>query len=279
MSTRLITTLFLLLAVVSSCKDEEQNMLEMVHEAVVRATNWSKLLVSLSDENEMGNNNGIISNGYSALSDCVEEYEDSEDRLQRLLISPQTYRFSNKLSWLNGVLTSHRTCLDELHERGYFVPQEANNLTTLLHRALGLFARLRTVHKEDKFPLIMDSDEKRGFLVSWNASTSKADYVVAKDGTGNYTTINEVVKALDKRKLNEHERVVVYVKLGNYTENVKINKDMKNVMFVGDGIDKTVVSGNWHKTHEISTRNSATFRKDNSLNLLLLFCFSILQFF
>ncbi|XP_058104588.1 probable pectinesterase/pectinesterase inhibitor 36 isoform X2 [Magnolia sinica] len=101
--------------------------------------------------------------------------------------------------------------------------------------------------------------ENLGLLGSWNASSRKADFVVAKDGSGNYKTINEAVAALAQRGHRRPYRVVIYVKSGVYVENVEIDRDMKNVMFVGDGIDRTIVTGSQNVPDGSTTFRSATF--------------------
>ncbi|XP_011017534.1 PREDICTED: probable pectinesterase/pectinesterase inhibitor 36 [Populus euphratica] len=97
-------------------------------------------------------------------------------------------------------------------------------------------------------------------LTSWNPENSKADYVVAQDGSGTHKTINDALAALDKTGGNRrNQRVIFYVKAGVYNEKVVIKKNMENLMFVGDGIDRTIVTGNrnakrdGHATHETAT--------------------------
>lgn len=96
-------------------------------------------------------------------------------------------------------------------------------------------------------------------LISWNAATSKAHFVVAKDGSGTHRTINEAVVALHRMRSNRPQRAIFYVKSGVYNEKVEIQ--MKNVMFVGDGIDKTIVTGNRNVPDGATTLSSATFGK------------------
>lgn len=98
-----------------------------------------------------------------------------------------------------------------------------------------------------------------GLLAAWKAETSKADYVVAQDGSGNYKTINEAVAAIARSGRNRPERVVVHVKSGVYKERVEIRRDLKNIMFVGDGIDRTIVTGSRSVQDGSTTFNSATF--------------------
>lgn len=104
-------------------------------------------------------------------------------------------------------------------------------------------------------------EENQGLLASWEAASWRADFVVAKDGSGNYKTINEAVAALARRGQSRSNRVVIYVKSGVYPENVEIRRGMKNVMFVGDGIDKTIVTSNRNVPDGATTFGSATFGK------------------
>ncbi|KAJ6428678.1 hypothetical protein OIU84_020362 [Salix udensis] len=68
----------------------------------------------------------------------------------------------------------------------------------------------------------------------------KADAIVAQDGSGNYTRITDALKAVPEKS---NKRYVIYVKKGVYFENVRIEKNQWNVMVVGDGMNKTIVSG------------------------------------
>ncbi|KAK9148007.1 hypothetical protein Scep_006764 [Stephania cephalantha] len=99
-----------------------------------------------------------------------------------------------------------------------------------------------------------------GLLGSWKASTSRTDFVVAKDGTGTHKTVNEAVAAaLAHRKRNQNDRLVIHVKAGVYTDKVEITREMKNLMFVVDGIDRTVITGKRNVIDGVTTFNSASF--------------------
>ncbi|KAF8379278.1 hypothetical protein HHK36_028711 [Tetracentron sinense] len=274
-----VTTLFLLLAMATnvSCKEEEEDMakwdcsgtihgddcrlsrvalhqeaVRMAHDRVVNARNWAQTSLSLENsDHKLGCSDSI------ALSDCVKLYEDSDHKLRRLL-----YLIDDVRMWLSGVLTNHRTCLDGLSERGYFMPDQVthnlnHNLNVLLSKALALYG-LET-HEKGKVALRSNAGVNQGNLVSWDATISKADFVVAKDGSGNYKTINEAIAALAKMGPKRPDRVAIYVKSGVYSEKVEIERDMKNVMFVGDGIDKTIVTGNRNVQDGATTLSSATF--------------------
>lgn len=65
--------------------------------------------------------------------------------------------------------------------------------------------------------------------------------------------------ALEVPLLHDAKRPVIYVKSGVYNEKVDIGINLKNVMFVGDGIDQTIVTGNKNVIQGYSTISSATF--------------------
>lgn len=103
------------------------------------------------------------------------------------------------------------------------------------------------------------------FNVIWNPSTSMANFIVSKDGSGTHRTINAAVAAISKMGQKRPESVIIYVKSGIYNEKVEIRWDMKTVMLVGDGIDKTIVTGNRNVLDgSTTTLNSATFGKKNN---------------
>ena len=90
---------------------------------------------------------------------------------------------------------------------------------------------------------------------------------MAKDGSGNYRSIKEAVDALPRITAGKGgNRVVVYVKAGVYNEKVEIKRNIKNLMFVGDGMDKTVVTGHRNFIDGDSTVSSATFGKCYKFN-------------
>lgn len=109
-----------------------------------------------------------------------------------------------------------------------------------------------------------------GILRPWSPATSKADLVEAQDGSaGTHRTINEALAALTRMGRTRPQRVVIYVKSGVYDEKVEIARHMNNIMFVGDGIDRTIVTGHRNVPDGSTTSSPATFgRKLNLINYL-----------
>jgi pectinesterase len=67
------------------------------------------------------------------------------------------------------------------------------------------------------------------------------DAVVAADGSGQHTTIQEAINSYNSRNINGGA-YAIYIKAGLYEEQVTVPKHAKNVVFVGDG-DRTVITG------------------------------------
>ncbi|KAG6677491.1 hypothetical protein I3842_14G029900 [Carya illinoinensis] len=91
-------------------------------------------------------------------------------------------------------------------------------------------------------------------LLQSSSPASQANIVVATDGSGDYTTIKDAISAASKR--SGSGRYVIYVKQGTYKENVEIK--LKNIMLVGDGIGKTIVTGSKSVGGGSTTFKSAT---------------------
>ncbi|MQM16118.1 hypothetical protein Taro_049072 [Colocasia esculenta] len=84
--------------------------------------------------------------------------------------------------------------------------------------------------------------------------------VVAKDGSGNFTTISDAIAAAPNRTdVVEDGYFKIVVREGVYQENVVVGREKKNLFLVGAGINRTVITGNRSVYDNYTTYNSATF--------------------
>ncbi|XAR63189.1 Pectinesterase, partial [Bertholletia excelsa] len=260
-STTLLSLLLLATAIVASCHRPGPNLVLLARAEIANAANWAQSSLSIFEQLRQDSNSRATS---VALSDCVKLYGETELLLERLVSGDggSVYSPEDAMVWLSGAMASHRTCLDGMEEKGLvFESGVAQNLTALLGRALALYGRrTKAWHgKKGEQEKAYYTSKNGGLLASWNAATSKADMVVARDGSGNYKSINEAVGALARMGRGRPERVIIYVKAGVYNERVEIGKKMKNVMMVGDGVDKTIITGDQNVVDGASTLSSATF--------------------
>ncbi|XP_021836210.2 pectinesterase-like [Spinacia oleracea] len=91
------------------------------------------------------------------------------------------------------------------------------------------------------------------------AGGMKPNAIVAQDGSGQYKTIAEAVKAHPGKVQG---RFVIYVKAGIYKEDVLVGKEQNNIYMYGDGPTKTVITGDKSFTKGVATSQSAPFQVD-----------------
>ncbi len=76
-------------------------------------------------------------------------------------------------------------------------------------------------------------------LSVWSFSAEKYDYVVALDGSGDFTSIQ---KALDACKIFPDQRITIHVKNGIYTEKVAVLSGNTQISIIGESVDKTIIT-------------------------------------
>lgn len=205
----------------------------------------------------------------AAWADCLELYESTVLRLNK---TSDPYDDSctqeDFQTWLSTALTNLDTCRAGLLEMGlseYLLPLiTSNNVTKLISNTLAINHKAASFYGgsnnkqsyKDGFPSWVKPGDRK-LLQSTSSQASQADVVVAQDGSGNYKTIKEAVAAAASRRGSG--RFVIYVKSGTYKENVEIKAE--NVMLVGDGIGKTIVTGSKSVGGGSTTFNSATVGK------------------
>ncbi|KAI4329792.1 hypothetical protein MLD38_028138 [Melastoma candidum] len=79
---------------------------------------------------------------------------------------------------------------------------------------------------------------------------------MAKDGTRDFTTVEEAITASPN---NSNTRFVIYVKAGAYFENVEIVRKKRNLMLLGDGIGLTLIKAARNVVDGSTTFRSVTF--------------------
>ncbi|KAI0523296.1 hypothetical protein KFK09_005691 [Dendrobium nobile] len=203
----------------------------------------------------------------AAWADCLELCEDTIAQLNRSLSLACSHDDSQ--TWLSAALANQQTCREgfaELNSSFHFPssPFQSHNISNAVSNLLAInkaaYAapggnrKLLSNDGRSRFPAWVSAADRKLL----QSSTVNANLVVAKDGSGNYKTISEAVAA-SASKRSGTSRFVIYVKAGTYNEQVEIKSSMKNLMIVGDGIDKTVVTGSKNVVDGSTTFRSATF--------------------
>ncbi|XP_021768573.1 pectinesterase-like [Chenopodium quinoa] len=85
----------------------------------------------------------------------------------------------------------------------------------------------------------------------------KPNVVVAQDGSGQFKTITDALRAHPGKNLQG--RYVIYVKAGIYREDAIVGREHPNVHMYGDGPKKTVVTGDKSFSKGVQTSKTAPF--------------------
>ncbi|KAJ9708479.1 hypothetical protein PVL29_000489 [Vitis rotundifolia] len=181
-------------------------------------------------------------------------------------------------TWLSAAIANQQTCLDGFIDFNPSSDQfqsfpsmsiSTSNFSKLLSNSLAINKAAVSATSmlsnnqaggrrllSNGFPTWVSAADRK--LLQSSGAASRADIVVAHDGSGTYKTISEAVAASVKLRSGT-KRFVIHVKAGVYRENVEIKRKMKNIMIIGDGKDATIVTGKKNVQDGSTTFSSATF--------------------
>uniref|UniRef100_A0A7N0TVB6 Pectinesterase n=1 Tax=Kalanchoe fedtschenkoi TaxID=63787 RepID=A0A7N0TVB6_KALFE len=188
-----------------------------------------------------------------ALDDCLDLMEQTIFQLNTSIARVTDIR--ELRTQLSASATTQRTCIQVLQQAGLARHAALNRGLVHINRhisnALAMAAArqpdnndyqseygLSYPMREDGYPNWMSEDDQKLLLAEEKDSY---DIVVAQDGSGKFTSISDAVNAAPS---GSQKRFVIYIKAGNYSETVEIKQEKTNIMFLGDGMGKTVIKGN-----------------------------------
>ncbi|KAK4797060.1 hypothetical protein SAY86_029386 [Trapa natans] len=208
-----------------------------------------------------------------ASRNCLESLGNSTYRTQSAVDALPRGKMKDARAWLSAALQFQLGCVSGfmnvndtalVNETMAFL----KSLTMLTSNALGMLVSYDIYGNETgswKPPATERdgfwepgsvSDSGRGFTAAFPANLT-VDATVCRDGAGGcYGTVQDAVNAAPD---NGDGRFVIYIKAGVYNGTVRIPLEKKNVIFIGDGVGKTVITGNLNVGQPgMSTYNSAT---------------------
>ncbi|XP_024972128.1 pectinesterase-like [Cynara cardunculus var. scolymus] len=225
-----------------------------------------------------------------ALHDCLDMLLRTLEALDTVMQYLATYNPTNKYSLIrqhvdhlktliSTTITNKETCLDGFsHDKPFaksiIQPQldhggkmcsnvlaMINNMTDTdmmhanqLNNILGTTTRRRRRRKlkeVDLWPQWLSARDRK--LLWWSVVTPNV--FVAKDGHGNYTTVEAAVAAAP---LGSKSRYIIKIGAGVYNEYIEIPKKKTNIMLIGDGRSTTIITGNKSVAGGSTTTKSAT---------------------
>ncbi|XP_020210029.1 probable pectinesterase/pectinesterase inhibitor 41 [Cajanus cajan] len=173
---------------------------------------------------------------------------------------------------LSAILTNQQTCLEGLQLQPnasltHRLSLPLSNDTKLYTVSLALFTKGWLPHHANVTAFhptsthLYDSVTRRKLLPAAVADEVKVKDIVtvAKDGSGNFTTISDAIAAAPNKSSSSAGYFLIYVSAGVYEENVSIDKKKTYLMMIGDGINQTIITGNRSVVDGWTTFKSATF--------------------
>ncbi|WOH09049.1 hypothetical protein DCAR_0728502 [Daucus carota subsp. sativus] len=229
----------------------------------------------------------------NAIQDCGQLFELTVDYLETITLELKkaeslTDGLIGKIeTLLSGVMTNQDTCYDGLVDSGSnlaaALKEPISDATVLYSVSLGLVTRAigrdrkrgprkGNVWPGQGFPTNITLSKLKKYLREYakggpgrrlgdEESGIVVDDIVVVDpeGYGNFTTIQAAVDSAPMNSKPEDGYFIIYAVKGVYEEYVVVPKQKKNVMLLGVGINRTIITGNHSVVDGWSTFNSATF--------------------
>ncbi|XP_072068605.1 probable pectinesterase/pectinesterase inhibitor 40 isoform X2 [Arachis hypogaea] len=243
-----------------------------VHEVKSSSNNCTTTIKNLQ--------NTLNTNEKRALDDCLKLFDDTIVELNTTILdlskNPSSSSSSNQdlETLLSGAMTNLYTCLDGFSQskngnavRG-LIEEKVIEISHHVSNSLAMLKKVKTSLKKEQvfaeygkmkkgFPSWVSAKDRK-LLEGGNVNETKIDVVVAKDGSGNFTTIGEAVAMAPNSSTT---RFVIYIKSGAYFENVEVIRKKTSLMFIGDGIGRTIIKASRNVVDGWTTFQSATVDK------------------
>lgn len=182
---------------------------------------------------------------------AIEDLRTSVSKLESFDLTKIKDIVDDLKTWLSAVVAYEETCLDAFEKTDGDTGEKmvkllnttrelsinglamVNSFGEMITQTTGLSRKLLTT---DESSFVEASNRKL-----LQISNAKPNAVVAQDGSGQYKTITDALKAVPKKNT---EPFVILIKAGIYKEYVEVEKGMTNVVFIGEGSTKTKITGN-----------------------------------
>ncbi|KAL7602427.1 pectinesterase [Lactuca sativa] len=204
------------------------------------------------------------------------ELQESMNHLSPPYDDPPPYAAIKNL--LSAAMTNENTCIEGFADLklngpsqtrfGRLFQKSLTPIMRMISNCLAITNYLETIGSIYTFKdsRLMSKGVYRDHVPSWMTAADRRlmqtssriippTVVVARDGTGNFTTIAAAVAAAPSRGKGRH---VIQIKAGIYKENLVIPRNKANIMLVGDGMNSTIITSNKNFVDGYTTFTSAT---------------------
>jgi pectinesterase len=251
----------------TSPTDLAKAIFEVTSEKIRKAISESATLEELKNDPRTS---GALENCKELLEYAIEDLKTTFDKLGGFEMTDFNKAVDDLRTWLSAALTYQETCLDGFMNtttdaagkmRGAL--NASQELTEDILAVVDQFsATLGSLHigrrllgEEDGSPVWMTDGKRRLMEAGPAAPDFKPNVTVAADGSGDFKTIKE---ALAKVPPKSPSMYVMYIKAGTYKEYVTVPRPVTNLVMIGDGADKTIITGNKNFKMNLTTKDTAT---------------------
>ncbi|XP_072997327.1 probable pectinesterase/pectinesterase inhibitor 21 [Typha latifolia] len=232
------------------------------------ALNQSVVLAELAKDKRTS---GALENCRELLEYAVDDLQTSFQQLGGFQMTNFKKAVDDLKTWLTAALTYQDTCLDGFENTttnaGDSMRKALNSSIELTANILAIVDEFSSTVQNLEIPLFSRRLLSDGDMPSWmsagrrrllqaSPSDLKPNVTVAKDGSGDYKTINDALAAAPEKS---KDIFVIYIKEGVYAEYVTVNRSKPNIAMIGDGATKTKITGNRNFMQNITTKDTATF--------------------
>ncbi|KAK2652493.1 hypothetical protein Ddye_012349 [Dipteronia dyeriana] len=221
----------------------------------------------------------------TALHDCLETIDETLDELHKAVDDLHEYPNKKTLiqhaddlkTLMSAAMTNQETCLDgfshddadkkvrkTLMSGQKHVEKMCSNVLAMIKNMTDTDIQNELMKSSNDRKLKEDHDRDGNGWPEWlsagdrrllQSSSVTPNVVVAADGSGNFKTVAAAVAAAPE---GSSKRYVIRIKAGVYRENVEVTKKKKNIMFMGDGRSRTIITASRNVVDGSTTFNSAT---------------------
>ncbi|KAM5551184.1 putative pectinesterase/pectinesterase inhibitor 25 [Rosa sericea] len=268
-----------------------------IKQCLKKARNLSKALDQFLHHNKRSSS--MTDAEANAFEDCQQLSELNVDYLEAISTELKSAELLNQelvdkvQTLLSGIVTNQQTCYDGLVVAKSSIVDTStsslsvafSNATQLYSVSLGLVTHslARNLKKHKKRNGFVSQGHKireplETFIEGLRKSSSKDSrgerileemessgiivndtVIVSPHGTDNFTSIGAAIESAPNNTEPEDGYFVIYARKGHYKEYVVVPKYKKNIMLLGDGINKTIITGKHNFIDGWTTFNSSTF--------------------
>ena len=233
------------------------NLLSLVNSYLQRQSGYPEYTVRALEDCQL-----LINMNLELLSDTLQTIRGANS-LNRL-------KEDDVQTFLSATLTNQDTCLNGLDS-----VTSPSTLKSTLEASLSNGTKLHSVslaivkkgwagpnrRNGRRLLSVEEYNRKRKlYTIGANVKVNKT-VTVNPDGSGDFKTINAAVAAAPNKTDGSKGYFVIHVVAGVYSEYVYLDNNKRYIMMVGDGIGKTIITGNRNVVDGWTTFNTGTFSK------------------